>query len=151
MPAPGPADYGPGGGGSRKGSRRLNQAPPTGADIFSNRLISELSALYDTLTPIVRTWLTERPLPEAQAALLQNINSLFWLLQEEYLPTAEDLEANLLEQLSSVLQATALSLSELPKSNRQSKVQDLADAHNHLLGLHDILKECLRNSGRSSA
>jgi hypothetical protein len=151
MPAPVPADYGSGGGGPRKGSRRLNEAPPAGADILSNRLISELSALRDTLTPIVKNWLTERPPTDAQVALLENVNSLFWLLQEDYLPSAEDLEADLLEQLSSELQATALSLSELPNSDRRSKVQDLQDTHNHLLELYGKLKEFLRNSRRSSA
>jgi hypothetical protein len=151
MPAPAPADRGPGGGGPGKGPQRLNKAPSVGTNIFSNRLISELSDLYDALTPVIRVWLTERPLPEAQAALIENIDSLFWLLQEDYLPSAEDMEADLLEQLSSGLQAAALSLSELPNSDRRSKVQDLADAHNRLRELHNKLKECLRNSRRSSA
>jgi hypothetical protein len=103
------------------------------------------------LTPVVRSWLKSRPDPGAHNALLENINSVFWIIEDEYLSSAEGDEADLLAQLNVDLQSAALSLSELQNSDARPRVQDLAETHTRLLDLHGKLKEVLRSVQQSSA
>jgi hypothetical protein len=144
-------DLGSGGDQPYDGGRNLSSASAGGPGPFRDRLIDEFEELAKQLSPVVRNWLKARPSPKALEALIENINSLFWLIEDEYIPIAEDLDAALLQQLNAALRSTAISLSELSNSDRRSRVEDLAEAHAQLLELHSKLQEVLGKSGRRSS
>jgi hypothetical protein len=144
-------DLGSGGDQPYGGDRKLSSASVGGPGPFHDRLINEFEELSKKLTPVVRNWLKARPSPKAHEVLIENINSLFWLIEDEYLPITEDPDAALLQQLNAALRSAAISLSELSNSDRRSRVQDLAEAHTQLLELHSKLHEVLRKSGRRSS
>jgi hypothetical protein len=155
MPAPAPSNYSSGGGDSGKGSRRrLNQIQSVGTGLFNSGFIDELRSLHEELHKVVRTWLKKDPDPDAQTALLENINTIFWEIEDKYLPHGEDAEddaALLLEQLKGDLQAAALSLRRLQSSDLRPTINDLVETHNLLIGLHGTLEVALSRANRSSA
>jgi hypothetical protein len=133
------------------GGRKLSGASAAGSGPFHERLLNEFEILSKQLTPVVRNWLKARPPPEAYEALVENINSIFWLIEDEYLPLAEEPDAALLQQLNVELRSSAISLSELRNSDRRSRVEDLAEAHAKLLELSSKLREVLKKSARKSS
>jgi hypothetical protein len=144
-------DSGSGGDRPYRGGRKLSETSAGRSKPFNETLITEFEELSKNLTPVVRNWLKARPSPEAHGDLIENINSLFWIIEDKYLPITQDPDAALLLQLNVELRSTAISLSELSNSDRRSRVQDLAEAHAHLLKLNSKLQEVLRKSARKSS
>lgn len=148
---PAPSDQYSGGGGSPGDSPKLSQVPPARAGLFSGGLVRELAGLSDKLGPVVRAWLRTRPASKARDALLENIDTVFWIIEDGYLPSAEDDEADLLQQLSTDLRTAALALSELREAGPRPGVPELAEAHGRLLTLQQKLDDIIRSAGRYSA
>jgi len=123
----------------RKQNRELGGSLNPG--LIDDRLIGTLSKLAEQLDSI-RNWLTNKPGDQTFEKIAVNLDTAFWLIEDDYIARAPDGEdaTLLLGALRIQLRAAAFALGELKNVERKSRIDGLGEAHDRLLALQKTLK-----------